>query len=44
MAMDNRLMRPKTTGAGPEQDPPVQLKTEDNIVLTAEDGAQLTTE
>lgn len=46
MVMDNRLMRPKPSGsaAGPDTDPPVQLKTESNLVLTAEDGTELTTE
>lgn len=39
MVMNNRLLRPKTEQA----DPPVQLKAEDNYLLVAEDGHQLTT-
>lgn len=42
MTMNNRLMRPLASG-GPEQDPPVQLKTEDNAILVTEGGEQITT-
>lgn len=41
MTMNNRLMRP--ISSGPEQDAPVQLKTEDNAILVTEGGEQLTT-
>lgn len=42
--MDPRKMRPKPSAGGPDVDPPVQLKTESNLILTAEDGTELTTE
>lgn len=42
MGMDNRLLRPKTSG--PESDPPVQLKAENNDILATEAGEELTTE
>lgn len=48
MPMDPRLLRPKPKAASaaptPDTDPPVQLKTESNLVLVTEGGDELTTE
>jgi hypothetical protein len=47
MPMDNRLLRPRTakrSAPEPDTDPPVQLKAENNDVLLAESGEELTTE
>lgn len=43
--MDQRLLRPRgSVSDGPDTDPPVQLKAEDNSILAAESGTELTTE